>query len=147
MQELTAVKVVFLFGTVLLLSILPIFRHGDAAAEPEPMVGGPCEYKAYAGMAEVISVTRAGSAENRSKDEYEVKCSFHPEGHIEEQFAQTAAREFRLYVDNDVNPGRRFIDQYDIKVGKRIPCVLRVIVRGTCTPVLFEFPWIGRVGE
>jgi hypothetical protein len=145
MQEASALRVVFLFGTVLVLSILPVFRHGEAAAQP--LVGGPCEYKPYRGAAEVVSVTKIGSAENRWQDEYEVKCSFHPQEPIEEPFAQTAAREFRLLVDNGANPIRRFIEQYDIKVGERIPSVLRVIVRGTCTPVLFEYPWTGSAGK
>lgn len=147
MQEVAMLKAVFLLGTVLVLSILPIDDHSAWAGQPPPRLGGPCEYKEYKGVAEVISVSRMASADNRGQDEFEVKCSFHPREQIEEQFAQTTAREFRLHVDNDANPTGRFIVRHGIKVGSRIPCIVRVIVRGTCTPVLFEFPWSGRAGK
>jgi hypothetical protein len=36
--------------------------------------------------------------------------------------------------------GRACIEKFDIRPGKRIGCTLKVITRGTCTPILFEFP-------
>lgn len=140
-------KAVFLLGTVLVLSILPTDDHSALAVQPPPRLGGPCEYREYKGVAEVVSVNRRGSADNQWQDEFEVKCSFHPWEQIAEQFARTSAREFRLHVDNDANPSGRFIVKHGIRVGSRIPCIVRVIVRGTCTPVLFEFPWTGRAGK
>lgn len=147
MQEVTALGVVFLIGAGLVLSVPGVIHSSEAAEQTSSMVGGPCEYRDYPGEAEVLSVARIGGKQDRRPDEYEVKCRFHPRRPIEEPFAQVSAREFRLLVENDENPGQRFIDKHDLKVGKRIPCVLRAIVQGTCTPILYEFPWTHSRGK
>jgi hypothetical protein len=120
---------------------LMILHCSLAAASTPPIVGGSCEYKHYKGTAEVVSVTLIGSGEETLQDEYEVKCVFHPREEIKEQFAQATTKEFLLFGHNGQNPRRHFIEQHGIRVGKQIECVLKVIIRGTCTPVMFEFPW------
>ena len=37
-------------------------------------------------------------------------------------------------------PGPRFVARYGLRPGKTLPCLLRTIRQGTCTPVLFHFP-------
>ena len=143
MQEVAAVRVVFFFGMLSVLSALPILCCSGAAKQPPPMVGGRCEYKHYRGAAEIVSVTRISSAEEGLQGEYEVGFLFHPQQEIEEQFVQATTKVFRLFTDSGANPGRLFIERHDIRVGKRIDCLLNVIIRGTCTPVMFEFPWTG----
>ncbi len=39
-------------------------------------------------------------------------------------------------------PGPQFLEKYGIGVGKVFDCYLKVIIKGTCTPMLFEFPSI-----
>ena len=34
------------------------------------------------------------------------------------------------------------VEKYGVRPGAALPCVLRVITSGTCTPLLFEFPGI-----
>lgn len=143
MQELTPVRGLYLFWIILALSALQMICCTGAAAQRPQKVGGKCEYKRYMGTAKIVSVTLIGSGEERLQDEYEVKWLFHPREKIEESFVPAPDKELRLYVDNDANPRRLFIEQHDIKVGKQIECALEVITRGTCTPVIFKFPWTG----
>jgi len=39
-------------------------------------------------------------------------------------------------------PGKAFLEKYDIAVSRDFDCYLKVIIKGTCTPILFEFPSI-----
>jgi hypothetical protein len=104
------------------------------------LVGGPCEYKQYTGKAEILSVTeRPGSP-----GEYEVKFSFHTVENIGEGFASVEGRQWLLMKPDNMYPKRDFLDKYDIEVGKRLDCSMKVIIRGTCTPILFDFPDIDR---
>jgi hypothetical protein len=103
-------------------------------------VGGKCEYKAYKGRAEIISViSRRESTE--LKDEYEIKFLFFPDLEIKESYAQVKGREFLFLINNAYFPDRAFIVKQDIKAGKIFNCTLQVIVRGSCTPMMFEFPF------
>ncbi len=106
-----------------------------------PVVGGPCEYKEYPGSARIMSITkRADSA--GPQERYEVKFVFTPEGRIEEPFAQVEGQEFPLLVGHMYPPSRQFLQKYGIEAGKTFDARLKVIVKGSCTPVLFEFPSI-----
>ncbi len=108
----------------------------------ERIVGGDCQYKQYQGRAEVVSITPIGRPAGYSSDRYEVRFRFTPDQKIEEPFAQTEGREFLLLLNHNYYPGLNFLEKYDIKVGKVLDCTLKVIVRGTCTPMLFDFPSI-----
>jgi hypothetical protein len=103
-------------------------------------VGGECEYKSYKGHAKIISITPKKESDP-SKDEYEIKFLFFPEQEIKESFAQVEGKEFLLLISDAYSPGRKFIEKHDIKVGKIFHCTLRVIVKGTCPPMIFEFPF------
>jgi len=111
-------------------------------AAGEPIVGGECQYKQYQGHAEVVSVNPMGRPAGYSSDRYEVKFRFTPDKKIEEPIAQTEGREFLLLLNQIYYPGLNFIEKYDINPGKVLDCNLKVIVRGTCTPVLFDFSFI-----
>lgn len=102
-----------------------------------PLVGGPCEYSAYPGQAEILSVAPANAHGGR----FDVKFRFIPDGTVEEPLGKAALqRTFSLLPDRETQPDRAFVEQFDIRPGKRIGCTLRVITRGTCTPILFDFP-------
>lgn len=108
----------------------------------ERTVGGECQYKQYPGRAEIISITPIGRPAGYSSDRYEVRFRFTSDRKIEEPFAQTEGKEFLLLLNHNYYPGLFFLEKYDIKKGKVLDCTLSVIVRGTCTPVLFDFPFI-----
>jgi hypothetical protein len=100
-----------------------------------PMVGGTCEYRSYPGNAEIVSVAP------RQGDRYDVKFRFVPDGTVEGPLGKSALeRTFSLLPDRETPPDRAFIERFDIRPGKRLPCTLHVITRGTCTPILFDFP-------
>jgi hypothetical protein len=82
-----------------------------------PLVGGPCEYRSYPGQAEIVSVAP-----------------------LEAPAVAALQRIFSLLPDREMPPDRALIEKFDIRPGKRLGCTLKVITRGTCTPILFDFP-------
>lgn len=109
------------------------------------VVGGPCEYKAYPGRATIVSVQkkeRPAKAGAPLSAVYEVKFSFTPHGEIKEGYGRVEGKEYLLLLANSSYPGPGFLKKYGIKPGKFFECYLKVITRGTCTPVLFDFPTI-----
>jgi hypothetical protein len=148
MQEFALPKLAYLFGALLTVSALLIFSAcSETGATTPQLVGGPCDYKRYAGTAEIVSVTKIGEGQEKSQDEYDVKFLFHPRDEITEPFAQVTGREFPLLTERGSPLQGHFIEEYDIGVGRQIECNLMVIIRGACTPVMFEFPWTGRGAE
>ncbi|MDH5767867.1 MAG: hypothetical protein OEZ31_02750 [Nitrospirota bacterium] len=103
----------------------------------ERVIGGPCEYTQYKGHAKIVSITKINEHER-----YEVKFLFVPDQEIKESYAQTEGKEFLLMLRNFSYPGPQFLEKYGIGVGKVFDCYLKVIIKGTCTPMLFEFPSI-----
>ena len=114
------------------------------AREPGQVVGGPCHYKSYPGTAEVVSVQKVAALKDAqgSGGGYGVKFVFHAETEPEEAFARTKGKTHRLLLINGSTPGSGFLKKYGIEVGKVFPCHLEVIVKGTCTPVVYTFPTI-----
>jgi hypothetical protein len=147
MQEFATPKLASLFGVLWVSALLIFASWSKTGATPPELVGGPCDYKRYAGLAEIVSVTRIGEAQGKSQDEYDVKFLFHPRDEITESFAQVTGRELPLLTERGSHLQGHFIEEYDIRVGRQIECNLMVIIRGACTPVMFEFPWTGRGGE
>ena len=118
----------------------------DSAAEKSAprVVGGPCEYRQYKGRAMIASIAKKEMRKNYSEPSvsYEVKFSFFPEEEIEETYGQVEGRKYILMLTNSQYPGPEFLEKYGIEAGKSFKCYLKVITRGTCTPVLFDFPTI-----
>lgn len=128
----------------ILYIVIPAMFLGCALAESgtgkTPMVGGPCEYRSYPGQAEIVSVSRSETASVPAGELYDVMFRFIPDGTIEERFAQVEERTFSLLPDRVNPPDRAFIEKFDVRPGKRYDSVLLVIKKGTCTPLLFDFP-------
>jgi hypothetical protein len=128
----------------ILYIVIPGLLLGCAAAESgtgkTPLVGGPCEYRSYPGQAEIVSVSKSEAAPVSAGERYDVKFRFIPDGPIEERFARVEERSFSLLPDRVNSPDRAFIEKFDIRPGKRYECTLQVITKGTCTPLLFDFP-------
>lgn len=104
----------------------------------KPRVGGPCTYKQYKGEAEIVSVTPRQAVSG----EYEIKFSFHPQEVIQEDFARGEGKQWFVVQKDSSYPQDDFLTKYGIKAGKRLPCFMKVITKGTCTPVIFDFPTI-----
>jgi hypothetical protein len=122
------------FTLLFLLSILSL-AYGNG----EFYSGGPCEYREYKGLATITSVVSKIDHRKESNDKYLVKFSFTPEAEVKEKFAQPEGKEFVLLLGNSEYPGSKYLQKYGIRVGTIFDCTMKVIVRGTCTPVLFEF--------
>jgi len=106
-----------------------------------PLVGEPCEYRSYPGQAEIVSVAPKEAAAAATGGRYDVKFRFIPDQPVEEPLGRTALqRTFTLLPEREMPPDRTYIEKFDIRPGTRIGCMLKVITRGTCTPILFEFP-------
>lgn len=128
----------FIASVCLLFIVFSCSDKGQSG--PRPPVGGECEYKHYKGTAEIVSIAERPNAPKK----YEVKFTFHPEEPVKEEFAKTEGKEYLLLLNNSSYPGADFISTYGIAVGTQLDCYMKVITKGTCTPILFEFPTIDR---
>ena len=109
------------------------------------VVGGPCEYKVYRGHARIVSIIEKENplkVGGPSNVVYEVKYSFTSHEEIKEKWVQVEGEEYLLLLSNSSYPGPEFLKKYGIKPDKCFECYLKVITRGSCTPVLFDFPTI-----
>lgn len=114
----------------------------SAHAADVPLAGGECEYKQYKGWAKIVSITPKGKPHNYSHEIYEVRFSFTSNQEVKEKHGRTNGKKFVLLLNNSKYPGPKFLESYDIQVGNIFECYMKVIVKGTCTPVIFEFPTI-----
>jgi hypothetical protein len=130
----------------------PVIALALETEKPRRVVGGPCEYKQYKGKATIVSIRKKGASKKEGgslerspcHQRYEVKFSFSPDEQIEEPYAQVEGRHYPLMLTNGSYPGSEFLEKYGIEVGKTFDCYLKVMTKGSCTPVLFEFPGINR---
>jgi hypothetical protein len=110
-----------------------------------PKVGGPCEYKDYKGKAEIVSIEKKGrisdSAGNKQPDElFKITYHFYPEMKIQETFVHDESNDFVMLLPDSSYPDLGFIQRNTISIGKRFDCVLKVITKGACKPIIFKFP-------
>ena len=108
-------------------------------------VGGPCEYKDYKGNAEIVSVQKiepnsASTSIKQPNESYKVTYFFYPENKIQETFVHVESRYFVLLLPDSSYPDPLFIQRNDINPGKKLDCVLKVITKGACNPMVFKFP-------
>ena len=129
-------KILFI---TLLISFVCVYR---AYADQGFIDGGPCEYKQYKGRAKIISIKPKRENSGYTHEIFEVKFSYTPDRKVDEAFAQTKGKQFELQLTNSWYPGPKFLKKYGIAVGKEFDCYMKVITKGTCTPVIFEFPSI-----
>ena len=137
----------FIWASVVVLGCLECCCAMDLQAKgPEPRrSGGPCEYKVYEGTARITSIRKKEMPQGYpgpSHESYEVRFSFQSNKRIQEPYAQVEAVEHTLKLTNSWYPGPEFLARYGIEEGGSFECRLRVITKGTCTPLLFDFPEI-----
>ena len=132
----------------LLLLIIPFLfvmieessPRAEGGKEETPRAGGPCEYHRYEGRAEITSLQKTVDPYRKGKDGWEVKFRFIPNQEVKESFAQVADREFLLEISQSSFLSQEFIERHGVQIGRAFHGYLLAITRGTCTPVLFEFP-------
>ena len=138
-RELFSLKKTGFWTIVFIVAALPGIGCSMTGSEIArgPLVGGPCEYRSYPGQAEILSVVPSTGAGER----FDVKFRFIPDGAVEEPLGKAALeRTFSLLPEREMPPDGAYIEQFDVKPGRRLACTLKVITRGTCTPILFDFP-------
>ena len=128
-----------ILGSLLIFLWLPLLWAGSEGFNGR--MGGPCEYNQYRGKARITSI-KGLPGPNQGRETFEVKFNFLPEEEIKESFARVEGREFLLLLTNSTYPEGNFLDRYQVKPGKVFDCILKVIRKGTCTPMLFDFPGI-----
>jgi len=108
------------------------------------LVGGPCQYKSYPGQAKILAIASSQAGDPDQVRRLNVKFSFTPQDKIEESFARVEGKTFNLYGNNFQYPDQEFLTTRNIHIGKVLDGNMQVIVSGTCTPVLFDFPALKR---
>lgn len=115
-------------------------------------IGGPCAYHDYPGTATITRVEKTDASREQGTassgpgyEGYEVWFRFVTEQPVAEEWAREGmAREHLFQLANSWYPGDRYLRRYGLAAGKSYRCVLKVIVSGTCTPTVFDFPELKR---
>jgi hypothetical protein len=113
-------------------------------------IGAPCSYSSHAGRCSILSVQKTGASMQQKSigggpgyEGYEIKFRFAGTTPADNKLAkQTMEREHELRLANSWHPGPGFLQKYGIAAGKAFSCTLKVINKGACSPVAFEFPAI-----
>jgi len=126
----------FVFASLLALLCWLSLSAGCAAQEAGDSprrVGGPCEYRDVPGTCRIDKVEPSGA--NSYGEGFRTLFTFLPESPSEPEASGVA-----LKIGDGQDPTHRYLKENGIKAGRRFPCVRRVLVRGTCTPVVYAFP-------
>jgi len=136
-----------LLSTILI--IIPNIVNSDMQIEPEKKkTGGECIYEKYPGVATIEEIKKTNESAGQVDIEggpgyegYEVWFSFKPKCRIDEDWAakQVKERKYLFQLINSWYPGPEYLKKYGIKEGKKFDSTLKVITKGTCTPIIFEF--------
>jgi hypothetical protein len=147
-----ASRVIFYIFIAALAVVLVYLLRPAVTPEKDKPIGGQCLYDTYKGKAVITSIKM--TPESRAQRDagggprypgYEIKFIFKTDKHIRQDWAQEALdREYLLMLKNSWYPGKEYIKKYGIKQGKEFNAALKVITRGTCTPIIFEFENIKR---
>ena len=71
---------------------------------------------------------------------FDVRFIFHPDRKVTQSFAAPGDRQFLFLLNLTRQPDEKDVQAYGLTPGARVKGVMQVIVKGTCTPVLFDFP-------
>jgi hypothetical protein len=118
-----------------------------AAGQQPTLVGGPCRYDTFAGKATIVSIEpgqtpKTGAEAAPPYTPLTVTYTFTPSAPITGEPLYKPDVAHTLTLVNGMQPGSRFVAKYGLSPGKIVPCELRIIRQGTCTPVLYVFPGI-----
>jgi hypothetical protein len=132
---------VLLFGTVgyVLIEGHMEMKEGTLSTA-QHRIGGQCTYTDYKGGAKIVSIIKKSDAEGG----YQLKFLFVPGRQIKEGLAQEQiGREITMTSKPSYPAGflEQYVRKFDIKAGKVLDCTMKVIATGTCTPIVYEFPF------
>jgi len=114
------------------------------------LVGGACEYANYPGTATIVRVEKTAESLAQVKiaggagyEGYEVHFTFKSDQPLPEEWSRKALEsEHSFQLANSWYVGPKYLAKYKIELGAQLPCTLRIITKGTCTPMLFAFDGI-----
>ena len=140
---------------ILNLAILSLLIGGIICAEEiGGTLGGACSYESIPGTCKIISITKTNESTRQAMisggpgyEGYVIHFIFSPSQEKQENSkvspdyrANIIEKEHTLQLTNSWYPGDKFLEKYKIEVGKIFNCVMGLITRGSCSPVIFEFP-------
>jgi len=112
-------------------------------------IGGRCSYEDFRGECEIVSVLKIDDSARQAQtiggpgyEGFEVRFVFKPDEPMnlsEDREEDLLGKERTLRLCNSWYPGPRFLEKYNITEGAVFDCTLRLITKGTCSPVIFEF--------
>ncbi|WP_243366280.1 hypothetical protein [Fundidesulfovibrio soli] len=112
-----------------------------AQAQAPQRVGGPCTYQEHPGTATIVSVTALPRTSPEAYQPHRVLFTFQAEPMLADPL-YAPGKVHEMTLTGGAAPGRKFLEKYGIKQGRKIPAEIRLIRGGTCTPVLFRFQGI-----
>jgi len=135
----------FFFQSAIAVLLFTCFAGACTASnQHDQRAGGPCRYKSYPGQATILSIAGIPERKSGQVNRFEVKFSFIPQETIPESFARVDGMIFNLYGNNFQSPDSDFLAANGLHAGRVLEGNLQVIVSGTCTPVVFDFPSLKR---
>lgn len=107
------------------------------------IVGGPCKYDQIPGVAVVVSIEEQPASEGGGcSNPVRVVFNFvpdDPDATAGYRFPERSDDGHHLTVSGGFDPPSEWVQAEGLVVGSAYPAVRKEIVRGTCTPVIFEF--------
>ena len=148
-------KIVRLIGILIIAIslIILVYLSGDSKYSEMPqIIGGSCVYNDYPGKAVITSIQMTDKSKAQATtlggpgySGYEIYFKFMTDKQIKEDWPRsTLDKERLLLLVNSWYPGKEFIKKYNIEMNKEFDCTLKIITKGTCTPMIFEFKNIKR---
>ena len=132
--------------TLSLVLIVGLTVCGDNSSSDNGSVGGECKYKYIPGIAEIVSISQPDKGENNClNDPVKITFKFSPNAsNVPEQYLYPNwSDENQIFTISDgKNPPRQCVIDEGLTVGSQHECVRKEIVKGTCTPVIFHFPFV-----
>jgi hypothetical protein len=109
-------------------------------------LGGECVYKNYNGIAEIKSIQKSVESSMQASvsggpgyEGFEVKFAVQVNDNINKEWIKEYIKKEQLFIlANSWYPGIKYINKYNIKEGNKYNCNVKVIEKGTCTPVVIE---------
>ena len=128
---------------ILIIAVSMIFIScGRNSKSDKP--GGNCEYNQFEGSAKIISIKDAPKSDyNCPENPKLVIFEFTPANLSDRSkysFKNFSDNSVQMKINDGANPSLAWIKKNKIEAGKKYRCVRTELTKGTCTPVIFEFP-------
>lgn len=119
--------------------------------DTQKMVGGPCQYQTFKGKCRITAIDKTDSSRKQANiargpgyGGYEIRFRFIPvqplEGdNIQWVKADIANKRYLLLLANSWYPGQAYIQKYGLRAEMSFGCDLKILTKGTCTPMGFIF--------